>query len=354
MRRAPRHPQIVIERALARTIRKLPSRVLVALSGRREPWLDGQRLDPQALILASLAERLRRPLDSYSPARARAEYAQSMLSVAPPLRRDVATTDRTLPGPAGPIPIRVYRPRGVVAPAPVLVYYHGGGWVIGDLDTHDPLCRILAEDGRCIVVSVDYRLGPEHTFPAGILDAIAAFRWVADNAASLGGDPARVAVGGDSAGGTLSAVVALSAREEGPMPRFQLLLYPACELAMTTPSHRTFAEGFLLTRSLMHWFQDHYLPNVADRRDWRASPLLAPDVAGVSPALILTAGYDPLRDEARAYADRLERAGVPVRYRCFEGLLHGFATMGGALDGAGDALAVATDALRAELGGRAS
>ena len=236
------------------------------------------------------------------------------------------------PQPTGStIPLRLYRgaaarPGGRL---PALVYFHGGGWVIGDLDTHDSLCRHLANAGRCIVVSVDYRLAPEHKFPAAVEDCFAATSWVANEAAALGIDPDRLAVGGDSAGGNLAAVVSLLARDRGaPELSHQLLLYPAVDCAMTHPSHDRFAEGFLLTRATMRWFYGHYLQAQQDVADWRASPLRAPEFSGVAPALVLTAGNDVLSDEGEAYARRLREHGVPVELRPFPNQIHGFLTMG--------------------------
>jgi acetyl esterase len=243
-------------------------------------------------------------------------------------------------GPAGPIPLRLYRGLGAAAgaPLPLLVYFHGGGWTIGDLDTHDIVCRTLANKARCAVIAVDYRMGPEHKFPAAVEDCIAATRWVAERAAALGVDAARIAVGGDSAGGNLAAVVAITLRDAlGPALVFQALVYPATDQRMDSASHARFGEGYLLTRDNMLWFRDNYL-SPADYDDWRASPLRAADLARLPPAHIITAGYDPLVDEGRAYSDRLVAAGVPVLYECFEGMAHGFLTMGGVVAAANHAL----------------
>jgi acetyl esterase len=209
------------------------------------------------------------------------------------------------------------------------VFFHGGGWVIGDLDSHDVVCRKLAHEGELIVISVDYRLAPEHKFPAAVDDAITATTWIASNAKQLGIDAARLTVGGDSAGGNLAAVVALSARDgNGPAIAGQVLIYPATDFAMTHGSHREPETSILLTHTVIKWFRDHYLNNTADGQDWRASPAHAKTLAGLPPAYVMTAGADPLRDEGNEYAERLKDSGVAVTYRTYPGQFHGFFTMG--------------------------
>jgi acetyl esterase len=256
------------------------------------------------------------------------------------------TRDLTAPGPAGPIPLRLYRPAAEGA-LPVLVFFHGGGWVVGDIETHDTVCRHLANRAECVVVSVDYRLAPEHKFPAAVDDAYAATAWVADNAAALGADPVRLAVGGDSAGGNLAAAVSLMARDaSAPRICYQLLIYPATDAAMRHESIARFAEGYVLTRSTMRWFYEQYLRSPDDAADWRVSPLVAPDLAGLPPALVMTAGYDPLCDEGDAYAERLAGAGVPVEHRRFSGQIHGFVTNGKIIRAAEVALDEAAAALK--------
>jgi acetyl esterase len=240
--------------------------------------------------------------------------------------------------------LRVYRPvkNGKL---PALVYFHGGGWTIGDIDTHDALCRELAIGARCAVVSVDYRLAPEYPFPAAVEDCFAATRYVADNAARL--NIGRIAVGGDSAGGNLAASVSLLARDTGgPEITFQLLIYPATDQRLATASHERNAQGYLLTRDAIHYFRRAYLPNEKDWADWRASPLLANSHARLPPALVITAGYDPLLDEGRAYAERLKAAGVNVEYREYVDMVHGFILFGGVLDTANAAVAECCAALR--------
>jgi acetyl esterase len=244
--------------------------------------------------------------------------------------------------------VRIYaRTSDTTVTRPGLVYFHGGGGVVGDLDTHDEPCRVLADRSGCVVVSVDYRLGPEEPFPAAVDDALAAFRWVVADAHVLGIDPDRVAVGGDSMGGNLSAVVSQLARDDGgPRPCFQLLVYPATDRTKTTRSGHLFADGFFLTDALTRWFYAHYAGGV-DPTDPRISPLLAQDVRDVAPALIVTAGFDPLRDEGEFYARRLREAGVDVRYRCYRALIHGFIQMTGVVPAA----AVAMHEIADELAG---
>jgi acetyl esterase len=232
--------------------------------------------------------------------------------------------DRKIPGSAGEIPIRIYTPQGN-GPFPVLIFFHTGGWQIGDLDSQDPMCRRLTNLTGCIVVSVDYRLAPEHPFPAAPEDCYAATRWVADNAGQFGGDASRLAVGGDSSGGNLATVVALMAREQGgPELVFQLLICPSTDFSLNTSSMEEFGEGYQLTKAQMIWIRNNYLPNPVDQTNPLASPLLAPDLTGLPPALIVTAECDPLRDEAEAYGKRLAEAGVPVKVSRYEGMIHDF------------------------------
>ncbi len=252
--------------------------------------------------------------------------------------------DRRIPTPGGERPVRIYWPRDVEPGGlPLLLFLHGGGWVIGSIATHDRVCRHLANAARAVVASLDYRLAPEHPFPAAVEDAIAAHRWAADEAAALGADPRLLFVAGDSAGGNLAAVTALAARdaaaagEERPL-KGQILLYPAVDLAGDYPSRARFAEGYFLETATMRWFVDRYVPDEAARTDWRVSPLRAADHAGLAPAMVLTAGLDPLRDEGAAYARRLTQAGVDVDETCYEGVIHGFLNMGGLVPEARQAL----------------
>ena len=259
-----------------------------------------------------------------------------------------SVVDRGIPGPAGDIPVRVYTPPGATeGPLPLLLFFHGGGFVVCGLDSHDGLARELCVGAGAIVVSVDYRLAPEHKFPAGPEDCHAALAWAVDHAAELGADPARVAVAGDSAGGNLSAVVALMARDRGgPAIAHQLLIYPVCEHRFDTASYVDNAEGFFLTRDMMRWFWGHYLAKEEDGKNPLASPLLAPDLSGLPPATVITAELDPLRDEGEAYGQRLGEAGVAVASRRYDGVIHGFVSMSAVIDQGGDAIAWSCERLR--------
>lgn len=308
-------------------------------------------LDPQAqAVIALIAERGIPPTHTLTPADARTFYRERRSFSQPAPRPMAEVRDLAAPGPLGPISLRLYRPAGAPGPAPTLVYYHGGGWVIGDLDTHDVLCRQLADEAGCVVVAVDYRMGPEHRFPAAPDDCLAATRWLQAQAGALGLDPARFAVGGDSAGGNLAAVVCLAWRDAGatvPLA-FQLLIYPATDMRAMAPSHTSNGQGYVLTSDTIAYFQGHYL-GPDQLTDWRASPLLHGNLAGLPPALVLTAGFDPLRDEGRQYADALSAAGSTAQYVCFERQIHGFITMGRVIDEANTAVGLCALALRRAL-----
>jgi acetyl esterase len=308
------------------------------------------RLDPHAEQVLALVRMAQRPaFETGTAAQARAMYREGRAAVSPEPPDVASVRDLTAPGPGGAIPMRLYRGAGTGdGPLAVLMFFHGGGWVIGDIDTHDVVCRRLANAAGCAVVSVDYRLAPEHKFPAAVEDCIAATLWVAAEAAALGLDGTRMALGGDSAGGNLAAVVALHARDNGgPALRLQLLIYPATEFAMSHPSHETRGEGYLLTHSTMKWFRNAYLRSDADIADWRASPLRAPDLSRLPPAYVITAGFDPLSDEGAAYADRLRAAGVAVHHAHLPGQIHGFMTMGKLIPAADGATTEAGKALQA-------
>ncbi len=258
--------------------------------------------------------------------------------------------DRTIPGPAGPISVRVYRPDREGA-LPALAYFHGGGWVVGDLDTHDVPCRALANRSGCAVVSVDYRLAPDHPFPAAVEDAWAATTWLACNGGELGADPSRLAVGGDSAGGNLAAAVAIRAREAGgPQIGFQLLVYPVTDFEFESQSYVENADGYYLTRDSMLWYWGHYLASESDGASVDASPLRAADLGGLPPALIITAEFDPLRDQGEAFGRRLEEAGVRARVSRYDGMVHGFWNLAGPISRARIAHQEAAAAVAAELG----
>ena len=310
-------------------------------------------LDPQARALLDLMEKNGIPqVWQQTPTEARQSYRERRFFSQEEPASDVQAMSLSAPGPLGPIPLRAFRPSLAPKDAAlaVLVYFHGGGWVIGDLDTHDVLCRQLAREAQVVVVSVDYRMGPEYEFPAAVEDCWAATCWIAEHGSSLGMDSSRLAVGGDSAGGNLAAVISLMAREQAPHPKlaFQLLIYPATEMDAGTESMRANGEGYLLTSRSMQWFVKQYFgdrANSADIKTWRASPLLAASHAGLPPALVLTAGFDPLRDEGRMYADKLSAAGTPAQYVCFERQIHGFVTMSRVIDEAKTAVSLCAKAL---------
>ena len=306
-------------------------------------------MDPNVVeILAEIAADDGPPTYQQTPAAARIGLLDMVNERGGPRVPVAQIEDRSIPGPLGEIPIRIYKPSNATD-LPMLLFYHGGGWVLGDIETHDCLCRSLANGSDCIVISVDYRLAPEYKFPAAPEDCYAALTWAASHGAALGGDPSRLAVGGESAGGNLSAAVALMARDrQGPKLCYQLLLYPVTDLtALETDSYHAFATGHGLERASMAWFIDHYLADPADAQTPYASPLHAPDLSGLAPAAVMTAGFDVLRDEGNAYAARLAAAGVPVTHHCYGGFIHGFYVMTGSIVAARAAVTEACALLRA-------
>ncbi|MBF6557126.1 MAG: alpha/beta hydrolase [Acidimicrobiales bacterium] len=305
-------------------------------------------LDPQARVLLDQLEAMGAPpLSQQTPEEARAGFA-ALAALAGPPEDPVPTEDRSVPGPSVDIPVRIYRPEAD-RPLPVVVYFHGGGWVIGDIASHDTTCQRLASGVPAIVVSVDYRLAPEHRFPAAVEDCDAATSWVSAHASEFGGDPARLAVAGDSAGGNLAAVVALHARDAGGPPiAFQLLIYPGTDMTRSLPSHAENGTGYLLDSDTIGWFMDNYLAG-ADPRHPDASPLFAEDLSGLPPALVVTAEFDPLRDEGEAYAERLRRAGVMVTTSRYDGMIHGFYGLDSVFDAAKRATGETVEALRDAL-----
>ena len=306
-------------------------------------------LHPQAeSLLEDLAAERVPPVDALSPAAVRAASRERFVrEESPDVGGDVR--DLAIAGPDGDLPIRVYEP-GDEGPHPVLVYFHGGGWVRGDLDTHDELCRDLTRRVGCLTISVGYRRAPEHPFPAAAVDAHGAFEWAADHVASLGGDPDRIAVAGDSAGGNLAAVTALMARDgDGPAPVHQVLFYPVTDHAFDTDSYLEHPDDPVLSRAAMEWYWDQYLDRAIDGRHPYASPLAARDLSGTAPATVITAGVDPLRDDGRAYADRLADADVPVSYSEYDDVFHAFVAFP-ELDRAEEARAETASALRDAFG----
>ena len=306
-------------------------------------------LDPQARALIDrMIEKGVPPTHTLTPEQARAFYRdrRGFTQPEPPAMAEVRDLS------VGALRLRLYRPHASGQALPVLLYLHGGGWTIGDLDTHDVLCRQLAREAGGAVVAVDYRMGPEHRFPAAVDDCVEAFRWVLAQAPDLQLDPRRTAVGGDSAGGNLAAALCLVQRDAGqPLPGFQLLIYPATDMRAVAPSHTTNGQGYMLTNDSIAWYRGNYIADAAQWTDWRASPLLAASHAGLPPALVLTAGFDPLRDEGLQYANALSAAGVPTQYVCFERQIHGFIAMGRVIEEAHTAVALCGAALRRAWGG---
>jgi acetyl esterase len=310
-------------------------------------------LDPAtAAVLQMMADTNAPPMSNGTPVQAREGFRFMTVDLRDrSLLAEVGSVeDRTVPGAAGEIAARVYRP-ATPGPHPTIVFFHGGGFVIGDIDTHDDHTRLLCRDVDAVVVSVAYRLAPETPFPGGFEDCVAAALWAVENAGELGGDPDRIAVAGDSAGGNLSAAVTLSLRDKGIRLAAQLLLYPAVDFidGEDHPSRTENGEGYFLTADDMRWFSEHYLPDPARHSDPYASVLRAPDLSGLPPAVIGTAEYDPLRDEGEAYAAALDKAGVPVTVRRFDGLIHGFFGLGHVSPAAAEAASVLCADLKALL-----
>jgi acetyl esterase len=346
-------PRDRLEAAICVALAKLPLRAQRLLGG-TPIESEGMRLHPTSQLLVKL-ERLAdvRGYEELSPDEAREQTGKQATLLTGPKLALPRVEDLEIPGPAGAIPARLYAPTPQPGAGGLLVYYHGGGHVIGTLDTHDSTCRFLATHANVGVLSVDYRLAPEYAYPAAVDDSVAALAWASVNAERLGFDPARIAVGGDSAGGNLAAVVAIAAKlGDAPLPAFQLLIYPVCDYVAKRRSYEAFADGFLLTAAEMDWFRDHYLPEPDAAHEWRASPLRAPDLSGLPPAYVMTAGFDPLRDEGEEYAGLLHAAGVPTALRRHEGLLHSFANQTALHRGAHDAMLEAAGALRLGLAPR--
>jgi acetyl esterase len=352
--RLPRLPPAAEHRVI-KFVCGLPLRLQRLLFG-APPVVEGQRLEADIHALLWL-DRLVYDEEGFGASRGveetrRARLAEARIVAHRPGISMERVESLEIPGPAGTIGARLYVPHSspVTEPSPLLVYYHGGGWVIGDLDTHDDPCRFLAAHSGTCVLSVDYRLAPEHPFPAAAEDALAAYEWANANSERLGTDPDRIGVGGDSAGGNLAAAVCMMARDTGiAAPAMQLLIYPVAETAGTAASRQTFGEGFLLTRGDMDWFEQHYLPPGTDRGDSRVALLEAAAFADLPPAYIAIAGFDPLRDEGEAFAQHLREAGVPVALRRHPGLVHSYANLTAICPSAKAAMLEAAGALRMGL-----
>ena len=344
-----------------RLVMAMPDLLAAWISGGKTE-VDGQVLNGRAQFLIREIAKRYGPIDGMEPNEARA-YVEGLREEPPPFEGLCEVQDEAVQGADADgswhgrdVPIRIYRPPNAPNPSPALVYFHGGGWVLGSLDSHDVTCQLLAEDGGFTVVSVDYRLAPEHPFPAAVSDAVASYRHVVADHERLGLDPDRIAVGGDSAGGNLAAVVCDVTREDRLPPAFQLLIYPVCDVSREHPSYELFSEGFMMTSDEMRWFIRHYIRREDQKEDPRVSPLLAHDLKGLPPACMVIAGFDPLRDEGLAYAEKLEAAGVDVTLQKHLGLHHGFFSLGHILPPARNAIRRAAgsvrrglDAVRSEL-----
>ncbi len=304
-------------------------------------------LDPQAQIVIDGVTAI--GLDVFNDDTDPTAIRALMNAVVIPSTVEVATIEnREIAGPAGALPVRIYRPGGD-APKPIVVFFHGGGWVVGSLETHDQVARKLANEIDAVVVSVDYRMGPEDRFPAAVEDSFAALQWAHSEAAAIGGDPERVVVAGDSAGGNLAAIVAQMARTSGPAVRFQLLVYPVTDYEFTSASMEDNAEGYYLTRNMMRWFFDRYLNSPDEGDDPRVSPLRNPDLSGLPPAFVITMEYDPLRDQGVAYGDAMRAAGNTVESTTYPGLFHGCFGMDEMIDAAKAPFADAVAAVRSAV-----
>jgi acetyl esterase len=327
-------PSPATQRTMVRKLLSLPIPMLRLMAGGGVIYQGGRTLDPRLQYLAAQS-RGAPPMTTLSPEEARRASAMGLAVTGGDPEPGVAIEPLTLPGPGGDIPARVYRPAHQDPLAPMMVFAHFGGGVIGDLETCDAFCSILAKDARGPVLSVDYRLAPEHRFPAGLEDVLAAYRWARDNAERFGAPLAQAAIGGDSMGGNFAAVICQALKAAGePQPVLQLLIYPWVDVVCASASMTTYGDAFPLTRATLDWFAGHYMGPGDSPADPRLSPLRSPDLSGLAPAIVVTAGFDPLLDQGEAYARRLKEAGVPVVYRCYDGLAHAFTAFTGAVPGA--------------------
>jgi acetyl esterase len=323
-----------VQKFILKALMSLPSPVLRAMSGGGTVYRGGRTLDPRFQFLAHAAAKMP-SMTSLGPDDARAASARGLAAMSGPPEPGVRNESLSIDGPGGPVRLRAYRPADQDSDAPLIVFAHFGGGVIGDLETCHAFCGILARLCRTAVISVDYRLAPDHRFPAGLDDVLAAFRWSRDNAARFGALPGTAAIGGDSMGGNFSAIIAQEMKRLGEaQPALQLLIYPAVDVASETPSMTTYADAYPLSRPIMDWFMGHYMGPDANPADPRLSPDKTADLSGLAPAVVVTAGFDPLVDQGEAYAKRLIAAGVPTTYRCYDSLAHGFTAFTGAVPAA--------------------
>jgi acetyl esterase/lipase len=342
-----------VQKFFIKTLLSLPTPLLRAMSGGSVDYRAGRTLNPRFQFLAHGAKRMP-AMTSLTPVEARAASAAGLAIMSARREPGVTCEALTIEGPGGVLPLRAYRPERQDPSMPLIIFAHFGGGVIGDLETSDAFCSILAKDVRTAVLSVDYRLAPEHKFPAGLDDVMAAYRWGRDNAARFGAAPNRAVIGGDSMGGNFAAAIPLELQRLGePQPDLQLLIYPAVDVASETPSMTVFGDSYPLSRAVMDWFMAHYMSPDADPADPRLSPIQAAHHEGLAPAVIATAGFDPLVDQGQAYAGTLRTAGVPVTYRCYDGLAHGFTAFTGAVPAADAACRAIAALVRKALEGQA-
>jgi acetyl esterase len=335
-----------VQKLVLKTILSLPTPLLRAMSGGGVVWKGGRTLDPRFQFFAHAARKLP-SMTTLSPEEARIGSARALAAVSAPVEPGVRTETLSIEGPESTIPLRAYRPLDQDPTAPIMVFAHFGGGVIGDLETCDAFCSIIARRARCAVLSVDYRLAPDHRFPAGLEDVLAAYRWARDNAERFGAAPGVAAIGGDSMGGNFAAIIAQDMKRAGePQPALQLLIYPAVDVASETQSMTTYADAYPLSRSIMEWFMGHYIGPDASPADPRLSPNVTKDLSGLAPAVVVTAGFDPLVDQGEAYAKALKAAGVPTVYRCYDSLAHGFTAFTGAVPAADAACREIADLIR--------
>ena len=343
-----------LQKVILKTLLSLPAPILRAMSGGAAEYRGGRTLDPRFQFLAHGAKRMP-SMTTLTPDQARAASAQGLALMSGPIEAGVRVENLTMDGPGGAVNLRAYRPDKQDPALPLIVFAHFGGGVIGDLETCEAFCSILAKTVRTAVLSVEYRLAPDHKFPAGLDDVLAAYRWGRDNAASLGTAPGKAVIGGDSMGGNFAAVIAHDLKRlNEPQPELQILVYPAVDVASETASMTTFGDSYPLSREVMTWFMGHYMGADSDPSDIRLSPIKAADLSGLAPAIVVTAGFDPLVDQGQAYAKALIAAGNVAVYRCYDSLAHGFTAFTGALPAADSACreiaALVRNALNAKAG----
>ncbi|MCH7959116.1 MAG: alpha/beta hydrolase [Candidatus Hydrogenedentes bacterium] len=343
---------VMIQKLMLAIFKRLPDSWLIRMAGGKALTIEGRTLDPMLQLMATQAAS-GPALESLTVPEARAAMKAGLALTNARPRVMSSTTKRIIPTTGRDIPVRVYRPQGTGPATPVVLYFHQGGHVIGDPDICEPFCTLLADVSKCVVMSVDNRLAPEHPFPAPVDDALTCYRWLCEHAPEIGGDPTKLIVAGDSAGGQLAAVICQQMKTAGKqMPIYQILIYPWVQAMGNFKSYDTFGDSYPLSASMMEWFADHYLNDPFDKNDTRVSPLLEQDLSGLPPAHVITAGFDPLSDEGEAYANKLRDAGVPVTFQCYEHLSHAFTALGGAVPKAQRACEEIADELKLFLSKR--